>query len=91
VYYIAVTKDDGTVVYEIAGKDGQLNTTESGATTVAPKEGDIVTSLPADCRKVKLNGLTYFVSVDGIYYQETKDSNGNTVYKVVGLDADGDK
>jgi hypothetical protein len=26
VYYRAVTKDDGTVVYEVAGKDGELNT-----------------------------------------------------------------
>lgn len=88
VYYQPVTKDDGTVVYEIAGKDGQLNTNPSGATIVAPKQGDIVTTLPPDCRKVKLNGSTYFVSEDGIYYQETKDNDNNTVYKVVGLDAD---
>ncbi len=88
VYYQAVTKDDGTVVYEIAGKDGELNTNATGADAVVPKVGDIVTKLPPDCRKVKLNGLTYFVSVDGIYYQETKDSNNNTVYKIVGLDDD---
>jgi hypothetical protein len=89
VYYEAVTKDDGTVVYQIAGKDGQLNTNATGASTVAPKEGDIVTQLPPDCRKVKLNGTTYYVSADGIYYQETTDSNHNKVYKIVGLDGDG--
>jgi hypothetical protein len=86
VYYIAVTKDDGTVTYQIAGKDGELNTGATGASAVTPKVGDIVNKLPADCRKVKLNGATYFVSVDGIYYQEIKDSNNNTVYKIVGLD-----
>jgi len=89
VYYQAVKKDDGTVVYEIAGKDGQLNTNATGAAAVMPKVGDVVTQLPADCKKVRLGGNTYFVSVDGIYYQEAKDSNNNTVYKIVALDADG--
>jgi hypothetical protein len=88
VYYEAVTKDDGTVVYQIAGKDGVLNTGATGADAVAPKMGDIVTKLPPDCKKVKLNDTTYFVSVDGIYYQETKDSNNKKAYKIVGLDAD---
>ncbi|TSJ40479.1 hypothetical protein FO440_12035 [Mucilaginibacter corticis] len=27
VYYLPVTKDDGSVVYQVAGKDGQLDTT----------------------------------------------------------------
>jgi hypothetical protein len=88
VYYEQVTKDDGTVVYQIAGKDGVLNTGATGADAVAPKMGDIVPKLPPDCKKVKLNGTTYFVSVDGIYYQETKDSNNKKAYKIVGLDAD---
>jgi hypothetical protein len=86
VYYQEVTKDDGTVVYEIAGKDGQLNTDATGASTVVPKEGDVVTKLPPDCRKVKLNGTTFYVSADGIYYQETRDSKNKKVYKIVGLD-----
>ncbi|MBD1395224.1 hypothetical protein IDJ76_19120 [Mucilaginibacter sp. ZB1P21] len=30
VYYRAVTKDNGTVVYEVAGKDGELNTDGGG-------------------------------------------------------------
>lgn len=88
VYYQPVTKDDGSVVYEIAGKDGQLNTGASGADSVIPKPGDIVSQLPPDCRKVRLNGTTYYVSADGIYYQEERDSNNNKVYKVVGLDGD---
>jgi hypothetical protein len=86
VYYKPVTKDDGTVVYEVTGKDGQLNTDSTGNSTVMPKVGDIVSTLPPDCRKVTLNGVTYYVSADGIYYQETKDSNNKKAYKIVGLD-----
>ena len=38
VYYTAVTKDDGTLVYQVAGKDGELNTDQSGQ--YAPDNGD---------------------------------------------------
>jgi len=88
VYYLPVKMEDGTVQYEIAGKDGQLNTEDNGTTTIVPKIGDIVTKLPPDCRKVSLNGNTLYVSEDGIYYQETRDSNNNKVYKIVGLESD---
>ena len=87
VYYSPITKDDGTTAYEVVGKDGQLNTGATGAASVMPKIGDIVGQLPADCKKVKLNGSTFYVSVDGIYYQEAKDDNGNKVYKIVAMDA----
>ena len=86
VYYQAVTKDDGTTVYEVMGKDGQLNTGATGADAVTPKVGDIVSQLPPDCRKVKLSGTTYYVSEDGIYYQEIKDENGNKAYKIASID-----
>jgi len=89
VYYLPVKKDDGTIVYQVTGKDGVLNTDTNGVTSVTPKVGDIVSQLPADCRKVNLNGNTYYVSEDGIYYQPTTDSNGNKAYKIVGLDGDG--
>ena len=89
VYYQAVTKDDGSVVYEVVGKDGQLNTNASGADSVMPHVGDIVNQLPQDCRKVKLSGTTYYVSQDGIYYQEIKDGNGNKAYKIVSIDGAG--
>jgi hypothetical protein len=89
VYYLPVKMQDGTVQYEIAGKDGELNTEANGATSVVPKIGDIVTKLPPDCRRVRLNGTTLYVSEDGIYYQETMDSNNNKVYKIVGLESDG--
>jgi hypothetical protein len=89
VYYLPVKMGNGVIQYEIAGKDGELNTDANGATSVVPKIGDIVTKLPPDCRKVRLNGETLFVSEDGIYYQETRDGNNNKVYKIVGLESDG--
>jgi hypothetical protein len=30
VYYVPVTKDDGSLVYQVAGKDGQLDTPDNG-------------------------------------------------------------
>lgn len=89
VYYQPVTRDDGSVVYQVAGKDGELNTTPQGATAVVPQVGDFVYQLPQDCRKIKLNGETYYVSVDGIYYQKTRDNNNKKAYKIVALDNDG--
>ena len=94
VYYQPVTKDDGTVVYEVAGKDGELNTTGTTGATVqdqqpqGPQMGDIVTQLPRDCMKIKVNGEKLWVSPDGVYYQEQVDANGNKTYKIVGLPSD---
>jgi len=90
VYYQPVTKDDGTVVYMVAGKDGELNTnsTVQDEQPQGPQMGDIVTQLPQDCRKIKVNGAALFVSPDGVYYQQLTDPNGNKTYKVVGLPSD---
>jgi hypothetical protein len=91
VYYQAVTKDDGSTVYVIAGKDGQLNTANGGDQAngaPAPQIGDIYDQLPPDTRKIKLNGVTFYVSPDDYYYQETTATNGNKVYKVVGTPSD---
>jgi hypothetical protein len=89
VYYRPVTKDDGTVVYEVAGKDGELNTDGSGSNGSYDEPqlqvGDIVKQLPDDCRKIKVNGEKLFVSPDGTYFQEQTDADNNKVYKVVGL------
>jgi len=92
VYYRAVTKDDGTVVYEVAGKDGELNTGDGsgdGQEYDQPYQiGDVLTTLPQDSRKIKVNGEKLYVAPDGTYFQETRDSNNNKVYKVVGLSTD---
>jgi hypothetical protein len=89
VYYAPYKKDDGTMVYEVAGKDGELNT---GSTIQdeprALQMGDIVAELPQDCRKINVNGQKLYVSPDGVYYQEQVDSNRNKTYKIVGLPAD---
>jgi hypothetical protein len=90
VYYQPVTKDDGTVVYQIAGKDGEL-TTYTGTDTntpAPPKIGDIVNNLPQDSRKINIAGQKYYVSPDDYYYQDATDSNNNKVYKIVGTPSD---
>jgi hypothetical protein len=90
VYYQPITKDDGTVVYMIAGKDGELNTASSvqDQQPQGPQMGDIVYQLPQDCRKIKVNGEVLYVSPDGVYYQQQIDANGNKSYKIVGLPSD---
>ncbi|WP_165852051.1 DUF6515 family protein [Mucilaginibacter terrenus] len=95
VYYRAVTKDDGSVVYEVAGKDGELNTGTDGddgsysSADDAPLQvGDIVDQLPPDSRKIKVNGEKLFVAPDGTYFQEARDEDNKKVYKVVGLPGD---
>jgi hypothetical protein len=91
VYYQPITKDDGSVVYQVAGKDGELNTDgSSGAPTdVAPPQiGDMVTTLPEGCRTIKINGQKYYVSPDDYYYQDAQDNNNNKVYKIVGTPSD---
>jgi hypothetical protein len=84
VYYEPITKDDGSISYQVAGKDGELNTNNGDNVQQAPQVGDIVQSLPPDCRKISLNGEKYYVSPDGYYYQEVTDPNHNRAYKIVG-------
>ncbi len=90
VYYQPYTKDDGTVVYQVVGKDGELNTNSSvqDDQPQGPQMGDIVSQLPPDCRKIKVNGQRLWVSPEGVYYQEQVDAHNNKIYKVVGLPTD---
>ncbi len=90
VYYQQVTKDDGSVVFVVAGKDGVLDTDQQvqDDQPQGPQLGDIVTELPSDCRKIKVNGEVLYVSPDGVYYQLIIDANGNKTYKIVGLPSD---
>jgi hypothetical protein len=90
VYYQPITKDDGSVTYQVQGKDGELNTNNpnGGDQQQAPQVGDVVESLPPDCRKISLNGEKYYVSTDGYYYQDARDANNNKVYKIVGTPED---
>jgi hypothetical protein len=89
VYYQPITKDDGTIVYQIAGKDGELNTSDPNAQQDdMPQVGDMVNTLPQDCRTIKLNGQKYYVSSDGYYFQDAVDDKGNKIYKIVGTPTD---
>ena len=103
VYYLPIINADGKKVYQVAGKDGVLNTDGNQddqqyndqtdqpngqyapqTNYVLPRVGDVVNSIPADSRKVRINGEKLFVSPDGVYYQE--DNSGNTrIFKVVGV------
>ena len=91
VYYQPITKDDGSTSYQVAGKDGELNTNNPNGNMdqQMPQIGDIIQTLPPNCRKVNLNGDKYYVSEDGYYYQEARDNNNNKVYKIVGTPDDG--
>lgn len=91
VYYKPITKDDGTLVYEVAGKDGELNTdSDNGGYNMppAPQIGDVVQQLPQGSRRLNINGQLMYMSPDGIYYQAFADQSGNTYYKIVGLPED---
>lgn len=94
VYYQAIVNDKGKTVYVIAGKNGVLNTDgNDGAVDnpPAPEVGDVVNQLPDDCRKVKLNGRKYFVSPDGIYYEEFTDNNNVRAYRIASIPMDDEK
>ncbi|WP_158990768.1 DUF6515 family protein [Mucilaginibacter sp. L196] len=94
VYYAPITKDDGTLSYQVAGKDGELNTTDDPSvdnTPPTPQIGDIVNQLPPNCRKISVNGDKLYLSPDGIYYKAQVDQNGNKTYKIVGLPEDDDQ
>ena len=86
VYYLPTTRDDGSMVYEVVGKDGQLDTgsmADVAAPTIADAHvGEIVNELPPDTRRVTLNGDTFLVSPDQYYYQPIPGTN---TYKVVAV------
>jgi len=92
VYYKPVTNDQGKTIYEVAGRDGTLNTDGSNQApqvdSSAPQVGDIVNELPDNCRKVTLNGKRFYVSPNGIYYQPFTDANGNTGYRIASVPDD---
>lgn len=90
VYYQPITKDNGRLAYRVAGKDGELNTDNGGQVNGAdyPEIGDVIDELPQDTRKVKINGEKLFVTPDGVYLQEQRDSTGKKIYVVTGTPDD---
>jgi hypothetical protein len=90
VYYQPITKDDGSLAYQIAGKDGELTTADNGsAADDLPQVGDLVDNLPEGCKIIKLSGQRYYVSQEGYYFQDAVDTNGDKVFKIVGTPTDG--
>jgi len=85
VYYKEGVDDKGKKVFIVSGKDGVLNTDKAGDVPPLPKVGDVVTQLPEGCRTIKLNGKKYFLSPDDIYYEEFKDANDSTSYRVASV------
>ncbi|MGZ3819623.1 MAG: DUF6515 family protein, partial [Mucilaginibacter sp.] len=91
VYYQESVDDKGKKIYVIAGKDGVLNTNDNQDADnppPAPRVGDIINQLPENCRKVSLNGKKYFVSPDGIYYEEFTDSHNYKAYRIASVPSD---
>jgi len=92
VYYKPVVNDQKQTVYEVAGRDGVLNTDGDNVAPddAAPKVGDVVNELPDGCHKVSVNGKKYHVSPNGIYYQAFLDNDGNFGYRIVSVPNDDD-
>jgi hypothetical protein len=94
VYYQANVDDKGKTNYVIAGKDGVLNTNGEASDNnnpPAPQVGDILNQLPDGCRKVNLNGKKYYVSPDGIYYEDFTDQHNFKGYRIVSIPTDDEK
>lgn len=84
VYYSEAANADGKTVYVVAGKDGVLNTADGAINADnIPQVGDIVAALPDGSRQVMLKGEKYYVSEDGVYYEEIVDGSNKISYKVV--------
>ncbi|WP_367866450.1 DUF6515 family protein [Pedobacter sp. WC2423] len=52
---------------------------------VVPPVGASVPSLPSDAQQVVINGQTYY-EYKGVYYSESQDQDGKTIYIVAGKD-----
>ncbi|MGY0034355.1 DUF6515 family protein [Pedobacter sp. NJ-S-72] len=52
---------------------------------VVPPVGASVPTLPSDAQQVVINGQTYY-EYKGVYYSESQDADGKTIYIVAGKD-----
>lgn len=81
VYYTKMLDASGKTIYTVAGKDGVLNTEEGAADL--PEIGASLSELPEGSNEVTLKGERYFVSPDGVYFEQVNE--GTTIsYRVVG-------
>ena len=56
-----------------------------GYQVTTPPLGAAVPSLPSNARSIMIDGVQYY-EASGVYYQQSDDANGKTVYVVVGRD-----
>ncbi|MEO8854927.1 MAG: DUF6515 family protein, partial [Ginsengibacter sp.] len=89
-FYKAETDANGNTVYEVIGKNGVINNTNTDdQVQQAPPQndgtqiGDILNSLPENSKIVTVNGQELYETPDNIYLQK-EGSDGNIQYKVVG-------
>lgn len=97
VYYEPITRNNGNLVYRIAGKDGELETDQAGQAPQVgtsqgdyPLVGDVIDQLPDHSRKITLNGEKYYVTPDGIYLKEQRNQDGKKVYVVASVPSNND-
>lgn len=85
VYYLPVTGSDGKTAYQVAGKDGVLNTgTDAKTYNAAPQIGDMTDVLPEGAHPVKLDGKKYWVTPEGVYLEEVPNGD-QTSYRIASL------
>lgn len=86
-YYKEDRNAKGQTVYTVVGKNGEVNNTNTGASSSVPppslNPGDVVNQLPEGSKVVTINGQKLYVTPDDTYLQEQSDNNG-VQYKVVG-------
>lgn len=90
--YQEVLKDKETR-YAVVGKNGQLETSDAATqedqenvpdnNTTTPDQ-QVITQLPEGSRSVEINGVQYYVSPDGMYYQPVANPDNSLGYKIVG-------
>jgi len=89
-YYKEGTNDKNEVEYTVVGKNGEVNNSDDpnvNANQQPPLQiGDIVSTLPDNCRQVTINGQTLYVSPDNFYFKQRTTTDGTTSYEVVGSD-----
>ena len=84
-YYKEGTDAKGKVMYTVVGKNGEItNTDETTGSTAPLRVGDVIAQLPADCKRVDINGESLLVTPNEVYLKEETSNNGVS-YKVVGV------
>jgi hypothetical protein len=90
-YYLEELNEKNERLYTVVGVNGVLNTEQANRIlnssinhNIAPANSEFVYSaLPANSKKVTINGQEFYRSPDDIYYQEITDGN-KVSYQVVG-------